>query len=235
MIGFTTVTFRNKSIEEIIDIAKKADVDGIEWGGDVHVTSVQEAHRAKNLMGQMAVTSYGTYYKCENNEIENIIEIANALDAPTIRVWCGSESPSNNTSYEELVSKNLKKLCTSTHRNITLEYHRGTLTENYKSTLNILNKVDCKNLFTMWQPNPDISYEEHFEEIKNLKPYIKNVHVFNWENREVKNQRFLLRDNLKKWSEYINLIGENNYILEFVKDNRDENFISDINSLKGLI
>ena len=36
-IGFTTVTFRKKSVEEIIDIAKKAAINCIEWGGDVHV------------------------------------------------------------------------------------------------------------------------------------------------------------------------------------------------------
>lgn len=238
MIGFTTVTFRNKSIIEIIEIAKKAGVNAIEWGGDVHVANIDDAIRVRQLMNDnnMITTSYGSYYRCENfDDIPELIKIADALEVPTIRVWCGSKSPNNDKEYEALIVENLKKLCNSTEKNITLEYHRNTLTENFGSTLNILNKVNCKNLFTMWQPNPDMSYEDHFIEIKNLKPFIKNIHVFNWENMDIKNQRFLLKDNLKKWQDYINLIGSNNYILEFVKDDIDGNFISDISSLKGLM
>ena len=34
--GMTSVTFRNKSIEEITDIATKAGLEVIEWGGDIH-------------------------------------------------------------------------------------------------------------------------------------------------------------------------------------------------------
>ena len=35
--GLTSVSFRKLSAEEVIEIAAKAGVDGIEWGSDVHV------------------------------------------------------------------------------------------------------------------------------------------------------------------------------------------------------
>ena len=36
-IGFTSVTFRNYSISQIVSLAVKCKIDGIEWGGDVQV------------------------------------------------------------------------------------------------------------------------------------------------------------------------------------------------------
>ena len=35
--GLTSVTFRRKTQEEIVALAAQAQLDGIEWGGDVHV------------------------------------------------------------------------------------------------------------------------------------------------------------------------------------------------------
>ena len=35
--GLTSVSFRKLSVDEVIALAKKAGVDGIEWGSDVHV------------------------------------------------------------------------------------------------------------------------------------------------------------------------------------------------------
>lgn len=35
--GMTSVTFRKKSAENVIALVKEAGLDGIEWGGDIHV------------------------------------------------------------------------------------------------------------------------------------------------------------------------------------------------------
>ena len=35
--GLLSVTFRNLPFEQIIDLTVQAGLDGIEWGGDVHV------------------------------------------------------------------------------------------------------------------------------------------------------------------------------------------------------
>ena len=42
-LGLCSVTFRKKSMEEIIKIAQNAGVSYIEWGGDVHVRSLDDA------------------------------------------------------------------------------------------------------------------------------------------------------------------------------------------------
>ena len=35
--GVCSVTFRNLNVERIIELVVEAGLDGIEWGGDVHV------------------------------------------------------------------------------------------------------------------------------------------------------------------------------------------------------
>lgn len=37
MICLTSVTFRRMKPEEILRVAARAGIEGIEWGGDVHV------------------------------------------------------------------------------------------------------------------------------------------------------------------------------------------------------
>ena len=53
--GLTSVTFRQKTIDEIVALARKAQLDGIEWGGDVHVPAgdVQAARHATGKQGYL--------------------------------------------------------------------------------------------------------------------------------------------------------------------------------------
>ena len=48
-LGLCSVTFRKKSIEEVVETARKAGVGYIEWGGDIHVKSVEDACKVKSL------------------------------------------------------------------------------------------------------------------------------------------------------------------------------------------
>ena len=48
-IGVASVTFRNKTVSQVVEIAKNEDVEFIEWGGDVHVKTTNDAKLAKKL------------------------------------------------------------------------------------------------------------------------------------------------------------------------------------------
>lgn len=37
IIGLTSTTFRNGPAEDILQLCQDLGIDGIEWGGDVHV------------------------------------------------------------------------------------------------------------------------------------------------------------------------------------------------------
>ena len=64
-IGFTTVTFRKKTVEQIIAAALKNEVFFIEWGGDVHVPDVRTAKSVARACREngVTVTSLGSYYR----------------------------------------------------------------------------------------------------------------------------------------------------------------------------
>ena len=64
-IGVASVTFRNKTISQVVEIAKNAGVEFIEWGGDVHIKTLDDAILAKKLCDKnnIKISSYGSYYR----------------------------------------------------------------------------------------------------------------------------------------------------------------------------
>lgn len=68
--GLVSVTFRDKTPEEIISAVKQCGLEGIEWGGDVHVLpgDVSRAREIRHLTEQagLAVWAYGSYLRLVN-------------------------------------------------------------------------------------------------------------------------------------------------------------------------
>src|SRR5690625_3600330 len=96
--GLCSVTIRNLSVEEVIGLVTITGLDGIEWGGDVHVPpgNIEQASAVAKLTEEnnLDVISYGSYYRVgesKNNKasFKQILETAVHLKAPAIRVWAG--------------------------------------------------------------------------------------------------------------------------------------------------
>jgi sugar phosphate isomerase/epimerase len=238
MIGVTSVTFRNLSPEKIIALAKSAGLQGIEWGGDIHVPPagrdpagnpiavvIGEQTRAAGL----AVLSYGSYYKlCIGQDFAPVFATARALKAPLIRIWAGTiASASADDVYYHNAARELRNICARAADagiRIGLEYHPETLTDTAGSAEKLVRLTDRDNLTLYWQPNPNLPYDEHHREITLLLPWISQIHVFylNGGNRRP------LVEGEAVWKGYIGLLGANkNYIMEFVQDDREENFLAD--------
>ena len=71
-IGVTSVTFRNKTIEEIVEICKNEQVEYIEWGSDVHIKTQNDAQKARKLCDEagIKISSYGSYYSVGSNNCD---------------------------------------------------------------------------------------------------------------------------------------------------------------------
>src|SRR5690606_98075 len=106
--GLLSVTFRKLPPEEIVRIAAEAELDAIEWGGDVHVPhgDLDAADRAAQLTRDagLVVRAYGSYYRLgvegQSFTFEDALHTAVRLGAPAIRVWAGNRG-SEETSEEE--------------------------------------------------------------------------------------------------------------------------------------
>jgi sugar phosphate isomerase/epimerase len=242
MIGITSITFRNKSVDEIIEFAQKAKIDGIEWGSDVHVlpTNTKSASivAKKTSDAGLQIFSYGTYYKLgQNQDFDSYLATAIALKTSRMRIWAGVQS-SKTISNEErnaLINECIIIAQKAKKANIELcfEYHRGTLTDTKESSLQLMQQVNQSNVFLYWQPNPDITEEEQYNEINLLHKYLKTIHFFNWSKGNI---RHLMKDGKNIWQKYIALIDTNiPYLLEFTLDNLDSNALSDLHTMKELL
>lgn len=245
MVGVTSVTFRQLPAAEIIELAAKAKLDGIEWGADIHVPpgEVALARRigAQTRRAGIRVFSYGSYYRLLENRdpraaFAPVLEAAAALGAPMIRIWAGSVAPGQATAetYEQ-AARELRVLCgmaAGKGIQVSTEYHRGTLTQDAGSACRLLRAAACPNLHSYWQPNPDITKEQNCAELTRMRPWLSNVHVFQWRGNNV---RYLLAEGRYDWPAFLRCAAgaARHYILEFVKDDSPDCFLKDAGTLKG--
>lgn len=240
MLGLTSISFRGKSCAEIIRMTKTANLDGIEWGGDVHVPPNAPEWAVK--VGEMTreaglkVLSYGSYYRlCQGADFHSVLQTAQLLGAPMIRIWAGNleKDTAVDSDYEKKAIDELRYICGLAQKvnvKIGLEYHRWTLTWHSTGTCSLLNKTGADNLYTYWQPNPDISHSENCRELEEIKPWLSNFHVFQWEKGDI---RYPLYTGESVWRDYYHIAAEQrqNSLIEFVQGNSEEQFYADAKTL----
>jgi len=251
--GLVSVSFRSLSIQEIIKLCVKADIDGIEWGADVHVPPFDLAS-AKEVAKQtrdngLKVCAYGSYYvvaggaEVNKSSFEEVMAAAFSLGAPVIRVWAGRK-PTVDCTEEDwarvvLDSKRIADLAQQENIKVAFEYHSGTLTDTNTSAVRLLNEIAHPNISSFWQPPVSEEVDYCVSGLRSLVEMDKlsSVHVFHWWPGF--RDRYLLAEGADKWKKYLQLAAinsEDRYAcLEFSKDDDPENFLLDVTTLKKLI
>jgi len=243
--SLTSVTFRKKSVEEIVDLVAQAGIDAIEWGGDVHVppTDPEAALKALKLCQEkgIAISAYGSYFRCEEGEdFAPVLENALRLGTNVIRVWAGrlgsAECPAEtrekiNGKLAEAVAMAAEKGCI-----VATEYHPNTLTDDLDSALRMLS--DVPGLYTYWQPATSIPREPGYDTyaLEKLGKKVINVHVF---LRNEANQKVPLSDGFDRWVGYFRDLEKycavNYGAIEFVMDDTAQQFLDDAKTLKEIL
>lgn len=247
-LAMCSVTFRDKSVNEIIELARLAQLDGIEWGGDNHVppSNLKDAEHIGELTREagLEVVAYGSYYFAgEEMDFTVISDTAKALGTRDIRIWAGKMDRDkeigeiDQTDFERIVLdiKKVSEVAKEAGQIIHLEFHQWTYTDTLESALKLLERVDCSNVFTYWQPNVHSNHRERLRQVRILNQYISNIHVFHWDEEF---ERYPLSDGLVSWKEYVDLVkvkSDRYFSLEFVKDDSVEQFIEDANKLRELV
>ncbi len=200
-IGLASVTFRNKNIEQIVIAAKSAGAECIEWGGDVHVTCIESARKAKDLcrVAGIEICSYGSYYRIgsfDTNSWVNICKIARELSAKTVRVWLGDKA-SECTCDEEygILLKDAGIICDIADDYdliVSAECHRNTYNDTTDSILKFINDLNRENFKTYFQSlYIDRNYDS--DRIKRTKAFCDKIHI---SYRDLKReQRYKSKDN----------------------------------------
>lgn len=241
MIGFTSVTFRNKIADEIIELAVKAEAQCIEWGGDVHVTDPDTAAAVaeKCAAAGIAVNSFGSYYKAgvsEPDSFERDCETAKALGAKIIRIWAGAAGSlfTPEKKLAELVAdtRRIEDIAAAYSLVPAFEFHPNTFFDKGSTALSFLNST--KGIVkSYWQP----AYRG--ADIKNLKsilPAAVNIHMFYWD--KFGTNRCLLSQGEERIREFADIIKNSSFsgdvLLEFVKDDSESSFLADMKLLKDI-
>lgn len=232
--GLVSISFRQHTVDEIIDAVKEAGLKYIEWGSDVHVpegdAETAKAVKAKMDASGLKTSSYGSYYKLgQNQNIVPFLESAKALGTDIIRIWAGGKG---SAETDEVIRKawttEAKEVCKKAAEygiKIDFEYHPNTLTDCRDSAYRLLQEINEPNCGIYWQPFYKLSREENLKEAEKVMPYVDVLHLFYWENHSV---RLFLKDAKEELTAYIKAFSGRDVVklLEFVPDN-------DIRHLQG--
>ena len=249
--GFCSVTFRKLSTAETIDLAAQSGLNGIEWGGDVHVPPTELDNTAKVVADTKAagleVLSYGSYYRLGDGAIEgkpkfsDVIASAKILGVNTIRIWGGNKNREDldDAAYNALVEETLQLADAAKKENmkIAFEFHGNSITNTCDSAIRFMEDLKHDNVGLYWQVVLADSIDENIASLKRVIPYLINVHVFNY--FEKKQQLLDAYDGLTAWKQYLDIIRtddrDHNILLEFTKEAQPENFLHDAKVLNSLI
>ena len=241
-LGLCSVTFRKKAAEEVVDLAKKAGISFIEWGGDVHVKTLDDAKKVKALCDKagIKISSYGSYFNSAVFDESNWIytcEIAREMGADSIRIWLGKKN-SQVTSDKEysLLVENTQKMC-----DIAAEYslivcpecHDNTFNNNTDAILRFIDELQRDNFKTYFQSRY-FRMEYDLDRIDRTYDYIKDVHV---SYRDLKREQLFRKKDKNYLDTLLKKLKSKGFdgivMIEFVSGGNEKNFTKDTEKLKS--
>lgn len=245
--GLTSVTFRKYEVEKVACLARQAGLKGMEWGGDIHVppmnkAAIKRAVSATQKEG-LKTFSYGSYYSPMKEqdylgEAEKIFETCRLLECARVRVWAGDKwrNEATDREYGEFVARmrRVGELALRYGVTVCFEHHQNTFCDSGEHALSALRDIAKENVRTYWQPIQPAT-EENLACLALLKEYTDTVHVYHWTGWD----RHLLSEGKARWQNYLRALhGEEREIpclIEFTKDDAEENFFSDAECLLSLL
>lgn len=241
--GLCSVTLRSHSVEEVVALAAKAGLAGIEWGSDVHVADAATAARAMKACGDagLRVLSLGSYYRAGTfGDFESTLALAAGIGAPRVRIWAGSLEPheADAGTWDAVVedTRRIAALAAGHGVELAFEFHDRSLTATVDGTLELLGRVARPNVGTYWQPAVGVSGAEALDALRSLLDHLMGIHCFSWWPRA---ERLPLDAREGLWREAFGVARGSgrdlDVMLEFVADDRPENLLGDAATLRGWI
>lgn len=187
LLGMTSVTLHESSIDDIVHLAKNNNLQAIEWD-ESHVKRGQiaeaEAVRKKSAQAALRITAYSTDFNIHSDSewfFSKVLETAAALGTDTITLTIEKPSLPEDTGgvSAPLIAKvqNLADLAASAKMKLCFAYRRGSLLEDYIHTGRFIEAISRQNVYISWQPNRTSSLIYNIFELKTLAPFVHHVYV----------------------------------------------------------
>lgn len=248
--GLCSVTFRNKTPKEIVELAYRAKLSAIEWGSDVHVREgdIKAAEEIRKMTEEkgIEIPAYGSYYRLGNGQdFRTYLDSAVALGAKEIRVWAGV-NPSAYHLFDARraivrEAREISRMASAYGITVSTECHAYTLTDTPESLLLFMNEVNEANFRTYWQALLHIPQNEQMRSLEAIyaSGKLTNIHVQHFDLFETRREQRLLADAAELWKERLSVFKDDDTLryafLEFVKDGSDESLIDDAKTLNSIL
>ena len=246
-LGLCSVTFRKKSMKELVELCSSIGLEGIEVGGDIHlppgspqevVEEVVELCRSAGL----EIPSYGSYFNVMEHgkqDFAPVLETALQLGAGTIRIWPGWVEPDQLTDEQladiSSTARAAAEAAAEKNVRVAFEYHLNSPTSGAKSTLRVLEAANHDNLYTYYQYLKPDGIERNVDDLKAVFPRLAYVHCHYYEG----DNYMSLAQGRQEWAVICNTLRELNYqgfiFMEFVKGNTPEQLAEDVTLLRELL
>lgn len=248
--GLVSITFRQLAPAEIVAAAVQAGLEGIEWGGDVHVPPGEEALArevgARTRDAGLQVAAYGSYYALGHELSDTfpfVLETVTALGAPLIRVWAGRlGSDQANAVYRAEAAEDgrrIAELAQAAGVKVVCEWHGNTLTDTASSATALVEAIDHPAFLTYWQPRKLRTPAECLADLEASPARVAGLHVFHWAEHTA--ERRPLSEGEEAWRKYLTRIpgkladpeADLFALLEFVRGDRPEQLLEDAATLRA--
>ena len=243
MIGFTSVSLRPYTVEEVVRIAAEAGAEIIEWGTDKHIKTVRDAENAKKLCDEysLPVNSVGSYYRTGSGDKaawKTVCECAHILGAKTIRAWLGVKG-SDQTSpeeYETLLqdARSMADEAAKYGLIVSHECHHDTYNDETEASLRFLRDVGRDNVKTYYQS----WYRDEAgdrDKLEKTFPFVTDVHLSFSELKKFQEGYTRDEDYIEKILSWLKEFGyDRSLIIEFTASDSPEELKKDIARLKAL-
>jgi sugar phosphate isomerase/epimerase len=246
--GLVSITFRQLDPAAVIELARESKIEGIEWGGDVHVPhgDYANARRIGDMTRDAGLNpyAYGSYYRIGKSESEGlgfelVRDTARELGAQTIRVWAGTkEAEEADSAYRDYIASELDRiaeLALGAGMTVSLEFHSRTLNNTASSCCDLIEATRSSAVGTLWQPPVGMADEPCRESLRQVLPYLHHLHVFHWDSTK----RWPLVDGAERWRQFFDIARSTQRdlyaALEFVQGDSPEQFRSDALALHRML
>ena len=250
--GVCSVSFKQKAPKEVIELVSKTKLRGIEWIGNTHVppNDIENAKKVGEMTrtAGLEVASYGSLFRLgANDDVVPYLETACALGAKDIRIWAGAGTkPSFEYTKDErssLIYEAISICSIARDFGITIstECHDMSLTDCAESQLRFMQEVNQDNFFTYWQEILTLSKEDQDSSLLRIHDSgkLRNIHVYQYKILPEGRERQLIKEGFGKWKKRFDKLkkdtAERYALIEFVKNNSDEAFLDDANTLLELL
>ena len=242
-LGLVSVSFRENSPKEILDAMKNANLSLIEWGSDIHAPchDTQRLYDLVKLQQEYGISccSYGTYFRLgrdDQNELEKYAAAAEILGTDILRIWCGDRSADKYSPEEKRNflegAKRASDMAEKLGVILCMECHNNSYTETIDGAVEIMEYVNSPHFRMYWQPNQFKSIDTNNEYARAISPYVKNIHVFNWEG----DNKYHLYGAIDTWKKYLSYFDEpTNLLLEFMPDGKIESLKKEADALYRIV